>query len=97
MKPRMESNTSSPVVVGVDIGKNVFHLVGFTADRKIAFPKGAGDTHARSIPASLGKDSDTPQACVQQARGTGKRSPKAAERSRGPQLGARGTDARSST
>ena len=37
MKPRMESNTSSPVVVGVDIGKNVFHLVGFAADRKIAF------------------------------------------------------------
>ena len=32
MKPRMESNSSSPVVVGVDIGKNVFHLVGFTAD-----------------------------------------------------------------
>ena len=37
MKPRMESNSSSPVVVGVDIGKNVFHLVGFAADRKIAF------------------------------------------------------------
>ena len=37
MKPGMESNTSSPVVVGVDIGKNVFHLVTFAADRKIAF------------------------------------------------------------
>jgi len=28
MKPRAESNMSSPVVVGVDIGKEVFHLVG---------------------------------------------------------------------
>jgi transposase len=28
---------SSPVVVGVDIGKEVFHLVGFAADGKIAF------------------------------------------------------------
>src|SRR5215475_287758 len=37
MKPRTEFNLSSPVVVGVDIGKEVFHLVGFTADGKIAF------------------------------------------------------------
>src|SRR5215469_16247246 len=37
MKPRTESNMSSPVVVGVDIGKEVFHLVGFAADGKIAF------------------------------------------------------------
>src|SRR5215472_16844496 len=37
MKPRMESNMSSPVVVGVDIGKEVFHLVGIAADGKIAF------------------------------------------------------------
>jgi len=37
MKPRTESNLSSPVVVGVDIGKEVFHLVGFAADGKIAF------------------------------------------------------------
>ena len=35
MKPRMESKMSSPVVIGVDIG--MFHLVGFTADGKIAF------------------------------------------------------------
>jgi transposase len=28
---------SSPVVIGVDIGKDVFHLVGFAADGKIAF------------------------------------------------------------
>jgi hypothetical protein len=25
MKPRMDSNTSQPTVVGVDIGKDVFH------------------------------------------------------------------------
>jgi len=37
MKSRMESKMSSPVVIGVDIGKEVFHLVGFTADGKIAF------------------------------------------------------------
>ena len=37
MKSRMESNMSSPVVIGVDIGKEVFHLVGFTADGNIAF------------------------------------------------------------
>src|SRR5262249_45891823 len=37
MKPGMESNMSSPVVIGIDIGKEVFHLVGFAADGKIAF------------------------------------------------------------
>ena len=37
MKSRMESKMSSPVVIGVDIGKDVFHLDGFTADGKIAF------------------------------------------------------------
>jgi transposase len=37
MKPRTESNMSSPLVIGVDIGKDVFHLVGFAADGKIAF------------------------------------------------------------
>ena len=37
MKPRMESNTASPTVIGIDIGKEVFHLVGFGADGKIAF------------------------------------------------------------
>ena len=37
MKSRMESKMSSPMVIGVDIGKEVFHLVGFTADGKIAF------------------------------------------------------------
>jgi transposase len=37
MKPKMESNTASLVVIGVDIGKEVFHLVGLDADGKIAF------------------------------------------------------------
>src|SRR5499433_1488237 len=37
MKAGMESNMSPPVVVGIDIGKDVFHLVGLAADGKIAF------------------------------------------------------------
>jgi transposase len=37
MKPETKSNTASPAVVGVDIGKDVFHLVGFSIDGKIAF------------------------------------------------------------
>jgi transposase len=37
MKAKMEYNTASPVVIGVDIGKEVFHLVGLGADGKIAF------------------------------------------------------------
>jgi transposase len=36
MKPQ-DCNTSSPVVIGVEIGKDVFHLVGFAADGQIAF------------------------------------------------------------
>jgi hypothetical protein len=32
-----DCNTSSSVVIGVNIGKDVFHLVGFAADGKIAF------------------------------------------------------------
>ena len=37
MKPKMDSNTASVAVIGVDIGKEVFHLVGFGIDGKIAF------------------------------------------------------------
>jgi hypothetical protein len=37
MKPKMESNTASVTVIGVDIGKEVFHLVGLGVDGKIAF------------------------------------------------------------
>ena len=36
MKPQIESNRSSPAVIGGDIGKEVSHLVGFAADGKIA-------------------------------------------------------------
>src|SRR3954451_5679216 len=37
MKPKMDSNTASVAVIGVDIGKEGFHLVGFGVDGKIAF------------------------------------------------------------
>src|SRR4249920_301728 len=37
MKPKMEPNTGSLAVIGVDIGKEVFHIVGFGIDGKIAF------------------------------------------------------------
>jgi transposase len=37
MKSETESNRAPLAVIGVDIGKEVFHLVGFAADGKIAF------------------------------------------------------------
>ena len=37
MKPKMESNTALLTVIGVDIGKEVFHIVGLGVDGKIAF------------------------------------------------------------
>src|SRR3954447_23622078 len=37
MKPKTESNTASLTVIGADIGKEVFHLVGLGVDGKIAF------------------------------------------------------------
>src|SRR5713101_720911 len=37
MKPKMEPNTGSLAVIGVDIGKEVFHIVGLGADGKTAF------------------------------------------------------------
>src|ERR1051325_3365729 len=37
MKPETESNSAPLAVIGVDIGKEVFHLVGFGADGKITF------------------------------------------------------------
>ena len=39
MKPKTEPNMESLAVIGVDIGKEVFHLVGFGVDGKIAFRK----------------------------------------------------------
>ena len=37
MKAKTESDTALPSVVGIDIGKEVFHLVGLGADGKITF------------------------------------------------------------
>lgn len=37
MKPETKAHTTSLTVIGVDIGKDVFHLVGFGVDGKIAF------------------------------------------------------------
>ena len=37
MKPKTETTAAPLAVIGVDIGKDVFHLVGFGADGKIAF------------------------------------------------------------
>src|SRR3954467_3214120 len=39
MKPNTETTAAALAVIGVDIGKEVFHLVGFGADGKIAFRK----------------------------------------------------------
>ena len=37
MKPKAETTSAPLAVIGIDIGKEVFHLVGFAADGKIAF------------------------------------------------------------
>jgi hypothetical protein len=37
MKPKTETTTASLAVVGVDIGKEVFHLVRLGTDGTIAF------------------------------------------------------------
>ncbi len=39
MKPKMEQNKGSLAVIEIDIGKEVFHLVGLGVDGKIAFRK----------------------------------------------------------
>jgi transposase len=43
MKASPETAVTPLAVIGVDIGKEVFHLVGFGADGKIAFEGGSGD------------------------------------------------------
>jgi hypothetical protein len=52
MKPRIEPNIGPLAVIGVDIGKEVFHLVGLGADGKIAFRRkirrSASKTRSRS-------------------------------------------------
>ena len=58
MKPKMESNTASVAVIGVDIGKEVFHLVGFGADGKIAFRRKIRRLGAKSRPASDDHEDD---------------------------------------
>jgi hypothetical protein len=37
IKPKAEATTAPLAVIGIDIGKDVFHLVGFGVDGKIAF------------------------------------------------------------
>src|SRR5215471_12266196 len=37
MKAKIESNQASLAVIGIDIGKEVFHIVGLGVDGKIAF------------------------------------------------------------
>src|SRR6187397_1363833 len=39
MKPNTETTAAPLAVIGIDIGKEVFHLVGFGTDGKIAFRK----------------------------------------------------------
>ena len=39
MKPETETTTPTPAVIGVDIGKEIFHVVAFGVDGKIAFQK----------------------------------------------------------
>src|SRR5215470_3610187 len=39
MKPRKDFSTAPLAVIGVDIGKEVFHIVGLGVDGKIAFRK----------------------------------------------------------
>ena len=36
-RPEQKAAGTAPKVIGVDIGKETFHLVGFTADGQIAF------------------------------------------------------------
>ena len=42
MKAKTETTTASLAVVGVDIGKEVFHLVGLNTDGTIAFAVRSG-------------------------------------------------------
>ena len=57
----MEFDTASLAVIGVDIGKDVFHLVGFGADGKIAFRRrirrlGLKDAFERLPPCIVGME-----------------------------------------
>ena len=37
MKPRIDPSVAPPISIGIDIGKEIFHIVGIGADGKIAF------------------------------------------------------------
>src|SRR5947207_14483532 len=59
MKPKTDSNTASLAVVGVDIGKEVVHIVGLGVDGKIAFRRkirrlGLEDAFQRLPPCIVG-------------------------------------------
>ena len=59
MKPKTDSNTASLAVVGVDIGKEVVHIVGLGIDGKIAFRRkirrlGLEDAFQRLPPCIVG-------------------------------------------
>jgi len=61
MKPKTDSNTASLAVVGVDIGKEVFHIVGLGVDGKIAFRRkirrlGLEDAFQRLPPCIVGME-----------------------------------------
>src|ERR1041384_6634886 len=61
MKPKTDSNTASLAVVGVDIGKEVFHIVGLGVDGKIAFRRkirrlGLEDAFQRPPPCIVGME-----------------------------------------
>ena len=61
MKPETVSNTASPTVIGIDIGKEVLHLVGFGIDGKIAFRRrirrlGLKDVFEKLTPCIVGME-----------------------------------------
>ena len=61
MKPKTDSNTASLAVVGVDIGKELFHIVGLGVDGKIAFRRkirrlGLEDAFQRLPPCIVGME-----------------------------------------
>src|ERR1700681_5101411 len=61
MKPKAETTAAPLSVIGVDIGKDAFHLVGFGADGKIAFRRrirrlGLKDTFEKLPPCIVGME-----------------------------------------
>jgi transposase len=61
MKPKAETAAAPLAVIGVDIGKDVFHLAGFGADGKIAFRRrirrlGLRDAFEKLPPCTIGRE-----------------------------------------